>query len=101
MKLRKSSAAVALGRRGGLKGGPARTARLTPEERSASASKAVRARWEKQGKPPAAKVIVPDTSDETLVKLLNRLKTTADLAEVALLADKIERLVFHKQFGSA
>jgi hypothetical protein len=46
-------------------------------------------------------VIVPDTSDETLVKLLNRLKTTADLAEVALLSDKIERLVFHKQFGSA
>jgi hypothetical protein len=99
--MKKSSAAVALAGRGGLKGGPARAARLTPAERSASASKAVRARWEKLGKPPVARIAEPHTSDETLVKLLNRLKTTTDLAEVALLSDKIERLVFHKQFGSA
>src|SRR6185437_15733036 len=99
--MKKSSAAVALGRKGGLKGGPARAARLTPAERSASASKAVRARWQKQGKTAAARTSAPDKSDETLVKLLNRLKVTTDLAEVALLSDKIERLVFHKQFGSA
>jgi len=41
----KNPAAVALGRLGGLKGGKARAARLTPEERSASARKAVLARW--------------------------------------------------------
>jgi len=37
--------AQALGRQGGLKGGPARAERLTPEERSAIARKAARARW--------------------------------------------------------
>jgi len=33
------------GREGGRKGGPARAARLTPEERSQAASKAAKARW--------------------------------------------------------
>jgi hypothetical protein len=37
--------AVALGRRGGLKGGPARAAKLTPKERQASARRAAQARW--------------------------------------------------------
>ena len=36
-----------LGRRGGLKGGPARRDKLTPEQRSEIARKAVNARWEK------------------------------------------------------
>jgi hypothetical protein len=43
----KDPAAVALGRRGGLKGGKARAARMTPEERAESARKAARARWGK------------------------------------------------------
>lgn len=38
-------AAVALGRKGGLKGGAARAAKLTPEERSAIAKKAAASRW--------------------------------------------------------
>jgi hypothetical protein len=37
-----------LGRRGGLKGGPARAKKLTPEERSESARKAAKARWAKK-----------------------------------------------------
>ena len=37
-----------LGRRGGLKGGPARAAKMTKEERSESARKAARARWDKK-----------------------------------------------------
>jgi hypothetical protein len=41
----KDPAAVALGRRGGLKGGKARAAKLSPEERSALARKAAHARW--------------------------------------------------------
>lgn len=41
----KDPAAVALGRKGGLKGGKARAAKLTPEERAESARKAARARW--------------------------------------------------------
>ncbi len=38
-------AAVALGRKGGLKGGKARAAALAPEQRSEIARKAAQARW--------------------------------------------------------
>lgn len=41
----KNPAAVELGRLGGKKGGAARAAKLTPEERSAIAKKAAAARW--------------------------------------------------------
>lgn len=41
------AAAVLLGRKGGLKGGKARAAKLTPEERSEIAKKAAAARWKK------------------------------------------------------
>lgn len=41
----KNPAAVALGRMGGKKGGPARAAALSPERRSEIASKAAKARW--------------------------------------------------------
>jgi hypothetical protein len=37
--------AVALGRKGGQKGGKARAAKLTPEQRSEIAKKAAAARW--------------------------------------------------------
>jgi hypothetical protein len=37
-----------LGRRGGLKGGPARAKKMTAEERSESARKAAKARWAKE-----------------------------------------------------
>ena len=46
----KNPNAVALGRLGGLKGGPARTAKLDPERRQQIASKAARARWDKKRK---------------------------------------------------
>jgi hypothetical protein len=41
----KDPAAVALGRKGGLKGGKARAAKLTPQQRSAAARKAAQTRW--------------------------------------------------------
>jgi len=44
----KDPAAVALGRKGGLKGGKARAAKMTPEERVAAAKKAALARWSRQ-----------------------------------------------------
>jgi len=44
----KDPAAVALGRRGGLKGGRARAEALTPEQRKESAKKAAEARWGKK-----------------------------------------------------
>lgn len=44
----KNSAAVELGRKGGLKGGKARAAKMTAQERSESARKAALARWSKR-----------------------------------------------------
>jgi hypothetical protein len=43
----KDPAAVALGRKGGLKGGKARAANMTPEQRAEAARKAAQARWSK------------------------------------------------------
>ena len=40
--------AVALGRKGGLKGGKARAKKMTAKERSEAAQKAARARWKKR-----------------------------------------------------
>lgn len=45
----KDPAAVALGRRGGLKGGKARAAKLTPEQRGEIARKAAAKRWHSEG----------------------------------------------------
>ena len=44
----KNPAAVELGRRGGLKGGRARAAKLTAKQRRQSALKAIKARWSKK-----------------------------------------------------
>ena len=44
-KPQKNPAAVALGRLGGKKGGPARAAKLTPEQRKEIAKKAAATRW--------------------------------------------------------
>ena len=41
----KNPAAVALGRLGGLKGGKARAAKLTPQQRKSIAQKAAKTRW--------------------------------------------------------
>jgi hypothetical protein len=48
----KNPAAVELGRLGGLKGGKARAAKLTPKQRSSLAKKAAAARWAVK-EPPA------------------------------------------------
>jgi len=45
-KSEKNPAAVALGRLGGKKGGPARAAKLTSEQRKEIARKAAQKRWE-------------------------------------------------------
>ena len=46
----KNPAAVALGRRGGLKGGRARAEKLTPEQRTEIARLAAQTRWKENGK---------------------------------------------------
>jgi len=45
----KNPAAVELGRKGGLKGGKARAAKMSAEERRESARRAARARWTNRG----------------------------------------------------
>lgn len=45
----KDPAAVALGRKGGLKGGRARAEKLTAQQRSEIAKKAARTRWSSDG----------------------------------------------------
>jgi hypothetical protein len=44
----KDPAAVALGRKGGLKGGKARAAKMTSDQRSESARKAAAVRWSRR-----------------------------------------------------
>lgn len=45
---KRNPAAVALGQKGGRKGGKSRWAHLTPEQRSEAASLAAQARWRKK-----------------------------------------------------
>ena len=47
----KNPAAVALGRKGGLKGGKARAEAMSAKERSAIAKKAAKARWANKSNP--------------------------------------------------
>jgi hypothetical protein len=74
----------------------------------------VRARWAKSGngiasgdqttEKPGSTLVSPspaDSSDRTLALLLKRLRTATDLAEIRELSEKIERIVFHKQFDNA
>lgn len=51
-RAKKNPAAVALGRKGGLKGGKARMANLSQEERQQLARKAALARWQRKKPQP-------------------------------------------------
>lgn len=53
----KNPAAVALGRKGGLKGGAARANKLTAEERSEIARKAANSRWKKGKQAPSGRSV--------------------------------------------
>src|SRR5579863_1831707 len=98
---KKDPAAVALGRRGGKKGGPARAAKLTPEQRSESARKAVQVRWAKSKgasaylseAAPTAPVL--DTSKKALHLCLKRIKEAKNENELRRLTEQLQRIVFH------
>jgi hypothetical protein len=120
---KKDPAAVALGRKGGKKGGPARAAKLTPEQRSDSARKAVQARWakaEEHGRHVVvkrtstmkkagetrplineSKTTVVDNSDRAMLALLKRIRASDDPKEIRKLSDQLERVIFHRQFENA
>jgi hypothetical protein len=102
---RKNPAAVALGRKGGKKGGPARAAKLTPTQRSESARNAVQARWGKglrkqanQAKPAATTL---DTSKKALHLCLKRIKEAESESELRRLTEELQRIVFHRQYQNA
>jgi hypothetical protein len=95
---KKNPAAVALGRKGGKKGGPARAAKLTPTQRSESARKAVQARWAKT-KPATSKKIA--TSDRAVLTLLKRIKAASDPNKVRQLSDQLEQVIFHRQYANS
>jgi hypothetical protein len=98
---KKDPAAVALGRKGGKKGGPARAASLTPKQRSESARKAVQARWAiaKRGTfQHEALPAIGDTSDHAALTLLKRIKAAKDRTELRHLTDQLQRVIFHKQY---
>jgi hypothetical protein len=117
MAQKKNAAAVVLGRRGGKKGGPARAANMTPEQRSESARKAVRARWTKAKKGSDHMILkskamgiktfnripapVLDTSRKALHLCLKRLKMAKDQTEIERLTEELQRIVFHKQYQNA
>jgi hypothetical protein len=107
VNLKKNAAAVALGRKGGKKGGPARAAKLTPEQRSESARKAVQARWSKAqngGKEtsealPAAPGLV--ASKKALHLCLKRIKDAKNETELRRLTEELQKIVFHRQYQNA
>ena len=98
---RKNPAAVALGRMGGKKCGPARAARLTPEQRSESARKAVQARWLRAKGGPAAATSGLDTSKKALHLCLRRIKEAKNESELRRLTQELQRIVFHRQYRNA
>lgn len=115
---RKNPAAVALGRKGGKKGGFARAAKLSPAQRSESARKAVLARWARAKESsdyrvmeshmgiktvhkPSNEAPATKTSDNALLALLKRIKATDDPTEIKQLSGQLERVIFHKQFSTA
>src|SRR6266568_3394470 len=106
---KKDPAAVALGRKGGKKGGPARAAKLTPKQRSESARKAVQARWTK-AKEGKDYIVVNrarmdfktlDTSKKALHLCLDRIKKTKDENELRRLTEELQSIVFHRQYQNA
>jgi hypothetical protein len=122
-KRKKDPAAVALGRKGGKKGGLARAASMTPAQRSESARKAVQARWAKSKAKRSADYLVNkgdaadmktfnefrideaapviDTSKKALSACLKRIKETKDENELLRLSEQLQRIVFRRQYQNA
>ncbi len=125
---KKNPAAVALGRKGGKKGGPARAVKLTPEQRSESARKAVQARWAKKAKvgigsialtgkdkgikkfgelnkeemsEAAIAATVLGTSKKALHLCLKQIKEAKSESELRRLTEELQKIVFHRQYRNA
>ena len=125
---KKNPAAVALGRKGGKKGGPARASKLTPEQRSESARRAVQARWAKQAKEGLDSIVltrrnladkksgalhkaemsetvpaptVLGASKKALHLCLKHIKEAKSDSELRRLTQELQTIVFHRQYRNA
>ena len=124
---KKDPAAVALGRKGGKIGGPARAAKLTRERRSEIARRAVQARWAKpkagggeiaterrkmgikklsllrtgETSESVPTTTVLDTSKKALHLCLKRIKGAKNENDLRRLTEQLQRIVFHKQYQNA
>src|SRR5260370_37346025 len=110
MAIKKDGGAVGLGRRGGKKGGPARAGKMTPEQRSESARKAVSARGTKakngsgniilKNKDTGIKTFhpsltpVPYTSNTALHLCSKRLRFVRPMSDIELFAQGLHSLGF-------
>jgi hypothetical protein len=94
---KKNAAAVALGRKGGQKGGPARAAKLTPQQRSESARKAVQARWAKAASARTGEAV----SKKALHLCLKHIKEAQNESELRRLTQELQQIVFHRQYRNA
>jgi hypothetical protein len=95
---KKNPAAVALGRAGGRRGGPARAAKLTPAQRSESARKAVQARWAKARKEAGSPV---GASDDAMLDILQQIKAASSATEIQRLSEQLERAIFHRPYKAS
>jgi hypothetical protein len=88
----KDPAAVALGRKGGLKGGKARAANMTPERRAEVARKAAQARWGHNRRLHMRKQILLTSADirrwQDEIQKAERAKAEAD----AIIADRRKKI---------
>jgi hypothetical protein len=96
---KKTNPTAAVGRMGAKKGGFARTAKLTPAQRSESARKAVeKTGMKKKSNEFQVKEAAPahpttaDTSDQAFLALLKRYKATNDPTEMDKLSEQIDKL---------
>jgi hypothetical protein len=124
IRAKKNPAAVALGRAGGKKGGPARAAKLSPEQRSKIARIAVQTRWAKNKQDRGfevtkaipvnpenrgsriRKATAPAASPREASKMelhlcLDRIKAAKSESEIRRLTEDLQRIVFHRQYENA
>lgn len=78
------------------KGGPARAAKLTPQQRSDSARKAVQVRWAKASAPA-----IPETSKKALHLCLRRIKEANSESDLRRLTQELQQILFHRQYRNA
>lgn len=110
------------------KGGPARASKLTPEQRSASARKAVQARWAKKANEGIDPIVLPrkdlageksgalhkeemsetasaptvlGTSKKALHLCLKHIKEAKSDSELRRLTEELQQIVFHRQYRNA